>query len=113
MPVTSTASATRLSTTMRRVSVAKIVTASSRWIANTTAAKSSVTRAHARATALRCGVSADLPSPGRSCPVTATGALLLFEAIAHAVEGLDHLEVVVHGLELLAQPLDVAVDGAV
>ena len=35
------------------------------------------------------------------------------EAIADAVERFDHLEVVVHQLELLAQPLDVAVDGAV
>src|SRR6187401_1002245 len=35
------------------------------------------------------------------------------EAIADAVQRLDHLEVVVDDLELLAQPLDVAVDGAV
>src|SRR5215217_9043421 len=35
------------------------------------------------------------------------------EAVADAVERLDHLELVVDDLELLAQPLDVAVDGAV
>src|SRR6185312_14223937 len=35
------------------------------------------------------------------------------EAVADAVQRLDHLEVVVDRLELLAQPLDVAVDGAV
>src|SRR5262245_63050215 len=35
------------------------------------------------------------------------------EAIADAVESLDHIEVVVDLLELLAQPLDVAVDSAI
>src|ERR1700736_3715877 len=35
------------------------------------------------------------------------------EAITHAIEGFDHLEIVIHDLEFLAQPLDVAVDGAV
>src|SRR5216684_7398458 len=35
------------------------------------------------------------------------------EAVADAVQGFDHLEIVVHDLELLAQPLDVAVDGAI
>src|SRR3981189_2202090 len=35
------------------------------------------------------------------------------EAVAHTVQGFDHLEIVVHDLELLAQPLDVAVDGAI
>ncbi len=35
------------------------------------------------------------------------------EAVAHPVQGFDHLEIVVHHLELLAQPLDVAVDGAI
>src|SRR5580704_12494299 len=35
------------------------------------------------------------------------------EAVADAVKRFDHLEIVVHHLELLAQPLDVAVDGAV
>src|SRR6202163_1389760 len=35
------------------------------------------------------------------------------EAIAHSVQGLYHFEIVVHDLEFLAQPLDVAVDGAI
>src|ERR1700761_3902244 len=35
------------------------------------------------------------------------------EAIAYAVQGLDHLELVIGHFELLAKPLDVAVDGAV
>src|SRR5271163_3360499 len=35
------------------------------------------------------------------------------KTIADAVQRLDHIEVVVACLELLAQPLDVAVDGAV
>src|SRR5262245_13516368 len=37
----------------------------------------------------------------------------LLEAIAHAVERLDHVETFIGLLEFLAQPLDVAVDGAV
>src|SRR6187401_1979697 len=47
-------------------------------------------------------------SPG-SCQ-TGSGFL---EAVADTVQGLDHVEVVVGDLELLAQPLDVAVDGAI
>src|ERR1700735_4301576 len=35
------------------------------------------------------------------------------EAVADAVQGFDHLEIVVHDLELLAQPFDVAVDSAI
>src|ERR1700750_1911145 len=35
------------------------------------------------------------------------------EAVADPVEGFDHLEIVVDDLELLAQALDVAVDGAI
>src|ERR1700730_10469683 len=38
---------------------------------------------------------------------------LFLETITYAVQRLDHIEIVVAGLELLAQPLDVAVDGAV
>src|SRR3954466_7660461 len=41
------------------------------------------------------------------------GASAFLEAIADAVERLDHFEVRIGDLELLAQPLDVAVDGAV
>src|SRR5438309_5803907 len=37
----------------------------------------------------------------------------LLEAIAYPVQRLDHLEFIIHDLELLAQPLDVAVDGAI
>src|SRR6266849_1727062 len=40
-------------------------------------------------------------------------ASYLLEAIADAVERFDHVEIVVGALELLAQALDVAVDGAV
>src|ERR1700749_3556547 len=35
------------------------------------------------------------------------------ETVSDAVQRLDHLEIVAHHLELLAQPLDVAVDGSV
>src|SRR5215475_11318857 len=52
------------------------------------------------------GVSAQ----ARMCPQRESGFL---EAIPHAVERFDHLEIIVHDLEFLAQPFDVAVDGAV
>ena len=45
--------------------------------------------------------------------VQTKGAQSFLEAVADAVERFDHVEVVVDGLEFLAQPLDVAVDGAV
>src|SRR5579875_811107 len=53
-----------------------------------------------------------VPSGGRNRR-TARNATSLLEAIADAVQRLDHLEVLVHELEFLAQPLDMAVDGAV
>src|SRR6186713_2583534 len=58
-----------------------------------------------------------IPAPNRDPPVSIAIACprrsRLLEAIANAVECLDHVEVVIGLLELLAQPLDVAVDGAV
>src|SRR6516225_156969 len=47
--------------------------------------------------------------PGRQTP----RASHFFEPITDAIERFDHVEVVVGPLELLAQPLDVAVDGAI
>src|SRR4029079_13571886 len=41
------------------------------------------------------------------------GRSKLLEAVTDPVERLDHVEIIVDGFELLAQPLDVAVDGAV
>src|SRR6478672_8450582 len=35
------------------------------------------------------------------------------ETVADPIQGFDHLEIVVHHLEFLAQPLDVAVDGTI
>src|SRR3712207_2105057 len=61
------------------------------------------------------------PLSGTACSVfmsTGTSRRLgsasgLLEPVPDAVERLDHVEAVVGRLELLAQPLDVAVDGAV
>ena len=55
------------------------------------------------------------PAPGNHDEEAfiAGAASNLLESIADSVEGLDHIEFVVRGFELLAQPLDVAVDGAV
>src|SRR5271170_1561757 len=39
--------------------------------------------------------------------------LPFLEAVADAVEGLDHFEIRLDHLELLPQPLDMAVDGAI
>src|ERR1700721_635720 len=50
------------------------------------------------------------PSANRVWRVWPSG---FFEAVPHSRQGFDHLEFVVRDLELLAQPLDVAVDGAV
>src|SRR6266550_3285583 len=47
-----------------------------------------------------------------STAIRATVSAFL-ETVADAVKRLDHVEIVIGSLELLAQPLDVAVDGAV
>src|SRR3546814_2975173 len=56
-----------------------------------------------------------LPCPSRSAALwpPALPELRLAVAIADAIERLDLLEAVIDVAELLAQPLDVAVDGAV
>jgi len=57
---------------------------------------------------LAAGKTPVIPSmPGRKNP------RLFLKAIADAVQRLDHVELLVARLELLAQPFDVAVDGAV
>ena len=101
---------------MRRVRLEKIVTREERAGSSAGDATSradgagAAGRASARADRSRRGSSA----PGSSCSGDGHWALLLLlEAVADAVERLDHLEIVVDGLELLAQPLDVAVDGPV
>src|SRR5689334_6011762 len=68
--------------------------------------------AYARVAAGRAMVPVSWSSvgPDGSRTVRASGFL---EAVADAVQRFDHLEIVVGYLELLAQPLDVAVDGAV
>src|SRR3569832_929957 len=112
MPVTRTASATRLSTMIRRVSDENTVTASRRWMKTTTLRISAEMPAQSLAGAgSRRRPLAAFLKPGKSCPVTAIGGLLLLEAVAHAIQRFDHLELVVDRLELLAEPLDVAVDG--
>src|ERR1700719_1187049 len=58
------------------------------------------------------GQDSPVATSGSSWPIASKYALFL-ETIAYAVQRLDHIEIVVAGLELLAQPLDVAVDGPV
>src|SRR6202051_3411251 len=58
------------------------------------------------------GQDSPVSTSGSSWPIASNDALFL-ETIADAVQRLDHIEIVVAGLELLAQPLDVAVDGSV
>src|SRR6185312_9581901 len=53
------------------------------------------------------------PIPRRRRGQALTALSDFLEAVADAVKRLDHFEVVVDHLEFLAQPLDVAVDGAV
>src|ERR1700727_3048089 len=45
--------------------------------------------------------------------MSSLSCLAFLESVADAVEGLDHFEIRLDHLELLAQPLDVAVDGAI
>src|SRR5437764_6226424 len=56
-------------------------------------------------------------SPSRSCSRAATAARLapshFLETIADPVKSFDHVEVIVGRFEFLAQPFDVAIDGAV
>src|SRR5215469_11780286 len=54
-----------------------------------------------RSNIIYCALSSTLPRSG------------LLETVADAVERLDHVEGVVDGLELLSQPLNVAVNGAI
>src|SRR4051794_13498915 len=49
--------------------------------------------------------------PGSRSRARNDGLSGFLKPVANAVEGFDHLEIVVHDLELLAQPFDVAVDG--
>src|SRR5262249_41564086 len=53
------------------------------------------------------------PSPGRRRGQALTALSCFLETVTDAIKRLDHLEIIVDDLELLAQPLDVAVDGAV
>src|SRR3984893_16178842 len=55
-----------------------------------------------------------LRSKGRQFTACRANTRALFlETITYAVQRLDHIEFVVTGLEFLAQPLDVAVDGPI
>src|SRR5271156_5715425 len=56
------------------------------------------------------GQDSPVSTSGSSWPIASNDALFL-ETIADAVQRLNHIEIVVAGLEFLAQPLDVAVDG--
>src|SRR3954462_10383220 len=111
IPPTRTNSATRLRTMMRRVRLEKTCS-------DTTRAEPSNSL---RANANRPGVAAAVSISCRSSTPAVTGGSSprfqnrsdLLEAIADAVQRFDHVEVVVDHLEFLAQPLDVAVDGAI
>src|SRR3954462_3684871 len=111
IPPTRTNSATRLRTMMRRVRLEKTCSDTKRDEPSNSL----------RANANLPGVAAAVPINCRSSTPAVTGGSSprfqnrsdLLEAIAHAVQRFDHVEVVVDHLEFLAQPLDVAVDGAV
>src|SRR5690606_6418527 len=118
MPTTSTSRPAMLSTTMRRVRLEKMVKSRKRRMAvislpGGTSIRRQPRRPERGASPADCAPSwvSGWARCGSSV-VTALSSLLL-AAIADAVEGLDHLEIVVHGLDLLARPFDVAVDGAV
>src|SRR3954464_2378417 len=97
MPPTSATRPARFRTTMRRVRLEKVSTPSER------SARPSLRRSGR----MRRAWVAEAASAGISSPAPMSGFL---EAISDAIEGFDHLELVVDLLELLSQPLDVAVD---
>jgi len=103
---TSTTRPPRLSVTMRRVSDDDTFDSSMR--------PSRHSRSRSRALRQRVGEGGVCAAcVVRNSTLITKPGLRLAEAVADAVQRLDHLEVRLHDLELLAQPLDVAVDGAV
>src|SRR6478672_11809416 len=111
IPPTSTNSATRLRTMMRRVRLEKTCNDTKRD------EPSNSLRANANLPGVATPVSINCRSSTPAVTSSSSPSLHyrsdLLEAIADAVQRFDHVEVVVDRLELLAQPLDVAVDGAV
>src|SRR5690606_28351642 len=112
---TRTASPARLSAMMRLVRLEKRVSSMSRRTAFHARPNADAVPVQALAKRLSrirtsgCGLSI----AGSFTGASRRRPLLLLEAVSYAVKRFDHLEFVVDRLELLAQPLDVAVDGAV
>src|SRR6266540_2825285 len=107
MLATSATRPARFSDTMRRVRLEKL-SAKKNWPAR---------RSQPSGRCQPCAGGASMATLSRTRAGEAPSAFRLgsgfVEAVAHTVQGFDHLEIVVHDLELLAQPLDVAVDGAI
>src|ERR1700674_3947800 len=107
MPDTSASSPARLRSTIRREIEEKPW-----WTRKRRAARSHVSTGARRARHGEAGRGFLTSAFMIGRPAGDAGSALL-EAVADTIERFDHLEVVVHRLELLAQALDVAVDGAV
>src|SRR5690606_8313418 len=105
MPETRTTSAPKLRTTMRRVRLEKACRATKRR-SRTTACRS---LAHHGTGAAPVAKSLSARAVISSTPTVRRRSDLL-EPVADAVERLDHVEIIVDRFELLAQPLDMAVD---
>src|SRR5690242_9663451 len=108
MPPTGAIRPARLRTTMRRVRLEKVWTAIERA---SRAARSR--RVGGGPSATSSATSSARPRSASAPGATGASASSLLEAISNAIERFDHLEVVVDLLELLAQALDMAVDGPV
>src|SRR5207253_2940953 len=96
---------------MRRVRLEKTCSATNCEAASTMRRTNGSLPDAPAAVPMSCRSSTPAVTSGSSRPFQDRSDLL--EAIAHTVQRFDHVEVVVDRLEFFAQPLDVAVDGAV
>src|SRR3954464_9719111 len=101
----------RLRTTMRRVRLDDARSVIARQSARARTMRRSRLRRRGEPAA-SMSLRASRLAPGANAKGSAKGSGFL-ETVADAVERLDHVEALVDDLELLSQPLDVAVDGAV
>src|SRR3954469_23476291 len=92
---------------MRRVRLDEARSTSPRHSARARTRRRSRLRRRGGVAPISIGLRASMLAGRKPC------ALPFLEAVADAVQGLDHVEAWIDGLELLPQPLDVAVDGAI
>src|SRR3954471_6685597 len=106
MPATRTTSAARLRITIRRV---RLDVAARRTPSSTRRTGRSNCPLARSGPGMMDGLPEAFSLRLVSATIRSVGPLAFAEPVPHAVERFDHVEIVVHGFELLAQPLDMAV----